>query len=275
MNKWIVFGLLFFSSALQGQIVGELDNLCEIECAILPRATHRDRTGEHATHPHIAFANGTSTNWGGYVAATNLRSPSTKVVSNVTGSWTVPTLTATPDDAYSAIWVGIDGFSNGTVEQIGTSHDWVSGAQSDYAWFEMYPAGSYEIVGFPLNPGDVIVGTVTYKSGSNFALSLQNVTQNVKTTIPSWYTQSSRAKRSSAEWIVEAPYLNGILPLADFGIAGLTNCTCKINNHTGGINDSHWANEAITMVTANHTVKALPSNLSNGGTSFSVTWEHE
>lgn len=277
MKKWLVFGFLYVSTTLQGQIVGELDNLCEIECAILPRGlldTH-DRTGQHSTHPHIAFANATSSNWSGYVVETNLNNPKTNVVSNVTGSWTVPTLAATSDNTYSAIWVGIDGYSNGTVEQIGTSHDWVSGSQSNYAWFEMYPAGSYEIVGFPLNHGDVIVATVNYISGSNFSLFIQNLTQSVQTHIPSWYTQTSKAKRSSAEWIVEAPYLNEILPLADFGTVAFTNCSCRINNKTGGISNSSWADAGITMVTTNHGVKALPSSLTDNGENFSVNWEHQ
>ena len=41
---------------------------------------------------------------------------------------------------YSSVWVGIDGYSSNTVEQIGTEQDVsANGKTSYYAWYEMYP----------------------------------------------------------------------------------------------------------------------------------------
>ncbi len=278
MKKLVVFCLLSIVSGLHAQIPGVIsDELEYVDCTILPKGAHSlgSRSGKHASNPHMPeYTSGTSTNWSGYVAATKLNNPGSRSVTGVTGSWTVPTLSSTAGNSYCAIWVGIDGYSNSTVEQIGTGHDWVSGSQSNYAWFEMYPQWAYEIVGFPVNDGDVITASVQYQSGSTFVLSITNVTHRVTTVVPSIYTKSSSAKRSSAEWIVEAPYENGVLPLSDFGVISMTNCSATINNTTGKINNSHWQNESLTMVTSNHIVKALPSNLSNGN-AFTVTWEHE
>lgn len=232
-------------------------------------------TLEKRTHPHLAVDQGRSTNWSGYASATHLDRPANDSVKTVTGTWTVPHLRPTPDKTYTAIWVGIDGYSSGTVEQIGTEHDWNKGSQQDYAWFEMYPGPSYQITGFPLNPGDVIQAEVEYKGQNQFQLSLVNHTQKVYTIIPSKYTQSAVAKRSSAEWIVEAPYLSSVLPLSNFHHVSFTNCEAIINGKKGGIQSKYWETEALTMQTMRGVTKAFPSKLSKGRDSFRVTWRHE
>jgi hypothetical protein len=257
----------------------------EIECNIELIAVKEsaDESNQHASHPHIPGPRSlrasnnfsTSTNWAGYAAATKLSSPKKNSVSAVSGTWIVPTIQSTPDDSFCAIWVGIDGYGSPTVEQIGTEHDWSSGAQQDYAWFEMYPGGSYLINGFPLNPGDVISASVVYSGNSIFTLKIYNDTQQVFVTIPTQYTKSSVAARSSAEWIVEAPYLNGILPLSDFGTIYLWGCTANIQGSTAPIKNSKWQNTGIQMVTDNGTPKATPSTLLPDGGSFFVTWNHE
>src|SRR5581483_5818238 len=135
----------------------------QLECTII----HVNQAGshnndQHASHPHIPGPRtsrvpgnvATSTNWSGYAAETNFSHPAKNSVSAVSGSWIVPHLAATPDNSYCSLWVGIDGYSSSTVEQIGTEHDWHNGSQQNYAWFEMYPGGSYLISGFPLTPGD-------------------------------------------------------------------------------------------------------------------------
>ena len=52
----------------------------------------------------------TSTNWSGYAAEANLRSPPQGGTA-VSGSWTVPAVSGT-GTAYSAVWVGIDGYGH-------------------------------------------------------------------------------------------------------------------------------------------------------------------
>ena len=62
-----------------------------------------------------------SLNWSGY--ADTASTPAADTVLTVTGTWTVPAVTSTAGNgvaAYSAIWVGINGFDDGTVEQLGT-----------------------------------------------------------------------------------------------------------------------------------------------------------
>jgi hypothetical protein len=242
------------------------------------RIPHHDQAGA----PHIRNRNGTSSNWGAYASETSLSSPAKGAANAVQGSWTIPTVTAsTSAQTYSAFWVGIDGDSDSTVEQIGTEQDWTPSGQNNYVWFEMYPHWSYIINGFPISVGDKFSASVKYVGSGNFTLTIVNVTKNVSYTVPSSYTRSKTAQRSSAEWIVEAPYSGGVLPLANFGTAQFTDCTAALYSNTGPIDSSHWQDDYIIMETSSGTVKAQASGLtdstSNGTTSsgFTVQWHHE
>jgi hypothetical protein len=243
------------------------NKLKQIKCQMTPHVRSR---------PHQKIEESTSLNWSGYAAVTNLKKPKTNTVSSVSATWTVPTISATPDNSYSSIWVGIDGYASGSVEQIGTEHDWANGSQQNSAWFEMYPQGSYDIQGFPVNVGDSISASVNFKGDGVFELAIYNNTQSVYTIVPSSYTTSTSAARSSAEWVVEAPATNsGILPLADFSEVSLTDCQATINGVTGAINDNKWQSDGLIMALKNGTIKAETSDLTGDGSGFSVTWNHE
>ena len=86
----------------------------------------------------------------------------------------VPSVSASDTNTYSAIWVGLDGSSNRTVEQIGTEQDWSSGGPVYYAWFEMYPQRGYQIMDFPVSPGDHISAEVQWISKTMFNLTITN-----------------------------------------------------------------------------------------------------
>lgn len=280
---------LIFSSIVIAQ--DSLEGLQYIECELRLKEKNlrkhhddnpefhneKDKNSDYQsfTHPHMPVLESASLNWSGYAALTNLSHPAQNVVNAVYGSWIVPSLSAASHTTYSSIWVGIDGYSSNTVEQIGTEHDWYNGQQQNYAWFEMYPNYSYEIVGFPLRPGNVMSASVVYQCNGVFILTIVNETQKVFTTIPTSYTTSKTAQRSSAEWIVEAPYYNGILPLSHFGVVHFSNCFANIGNIFGSISEQFWANDPLTMVTSNGMPKAVPSALMSNGQAFNVTWQHE
>ncbi len=234
----------------------------------------------HQTRPHIRTEakqsnsnNMASTNWSGYAAATNLTNPEPGSVTFVSGSWTVPTV-QNCNESYSAIWVGIDGFSenSSTVEQLGTGQDVVNGVAQYYAWYEMYPGNSEVIENFNVYPGDSITASVTYsKKNGNFTLYIANKTRGTSHTV----VQSLKsATMTSAEWVVEAPYSNFILPLANFGTVSFTNCQATINNITGTINNHAWQNGGIEMVNNCGAAKDMPSGLTSNGAGFSVAWSH-
>jgi peptidase A4-like protein len=207
-----------------------------------------------------------STNWSGYAVTGSSGS-----VSDAKGSWVVPTIQGTcpSTNQYSSFWVGIDGFSSGTVEQTGTDSDCQNGVPTYYAWYEFYPHPSFLISGLTISPGDTMTAEASFSSRT-FTVTITDVT-----THHSFSTSAkvSRAQRSSAEWIAEAPSSSGgILPLADFGTVNYSSCTATVGT-TGSIGSFGNSVQVITMVTSSGTVKAQPSGLSSSGDSFSVMWK--
>jgi hypothetical protein len=260
------------------------------------RAGHPDHDQYGA--PRLRFsddaADQTSGNWSGYasVGAT---------FTSVTGSWVVPAVTGTAREAaYTATWVGLDGYSDGTVEQCGTLQEWTGSKQSSYAWFEMYPNPMYEIEGATVEAGDTItatvsyVGTTTVVAGSGrrqtteteqvFSLTMidDNPTTGWKVTVgPSSgtesYTTVPTAARASAEWIMEAPTSGDILPLANFGTDLFSGCSASTSAGSGPIDFASWTPEPIVMEDPEDG-EATPSGLTDtsatadGTSSFTVTY---
>ena len=214
-----------------------------------------------------------STNWSGYAAETNLTTPASNVVTQVSGAWKVPTVTG-KSNGYSSVWVGIDGYSSNSVEQLGTEQDTSrTGATTYYAWWEMYPNPSVEIASMKISPGDSISASVTYGS-SAYTLQMTDITTSQSFST----TQTATAQRSSAEWIVEAPSSSsGVLPLANFGTATFSGAQATINGITGAIDNNNWQNTSIDMETNSRTILDQTSGLTDTTSSpitssFSVTY---
>jgi hypothetical protein len=226
--------------------------------------------GRHIVHSATSTS---STNWAGYTAETSLASPTSSSVGEVSGQWTVPTVTCTlRTTSYSASWVGIDGYSDNTVEQTGTEQDCNRGRAQYYAWYELYPAYSYE-VSLPVKAGNIVTADVKYIGNNSFTLTLVNKSTNQTFTTTK---VASGALRESAEWVAEAPAnFFGILPLSNFGTEMFSNALATINNTTGTISNTAWQNQPINMVTSSGLQnKATTSPLSTDGSGFSVTWIH-
>jgi hypothetical protein len=186
----------------------------------VPNSTEKRTAG--TTHRHGPMmlhsrrgTNVNSSNWGGW-AITGAQGS----VSQVAGSWVVPRAycSGSQDNSQSSIWIGIDGYTSATVEQIGTDSDCVNGVPSYYAWYEFYPHNWYTIK-MTVSPDQKIWAEVTNdaKKGQ-FTVKLNNVTTNKSFSISA---KMPSAKANSAEWIIEAPWTGGILPLTNFGLIQL------------------------------------------------------
>lgn len=235
--------------------------------AILPVFAQHGPIRDRVDHGDGTTGSG---NWSGYAVTGT-------AFTSVRGSWVVPAVTCSSGYQFSAFWVGIDGFNSSTVEQTGTSSDCSGSTPVYYAWYEFYPNPSY-IISMKVTPGDRIGASVVY-SGGEFTVTIKD-----ETTGKAFRTSAtvSGATRSSAEWIAEAPYYNGILPLADFGtalfgldstgVAGTNVATDSTTSGRIGVFPS-GSIYAITME-KNSVTEAVPSALSSDGSSFSVAWAH-
>lgn len=217
-----------------------------------------------------------STNWSGFAVTGPNGS-----VSDVKGSWIVPSVTCSSKTTYSSYWVGIDGYSSSTVEQTGTDSDCSSGHGNYYAWYEFYPNPSVQISGFTVNPGDIVTAEVSYSSSTGqFTTTITDGSQHFSTS-----GSVSGAARSSAEWIVERPALcRGfrctLTSLSNFGTVSLgTDYTsvsgtnyATISGTNGPIGSFGSSAVRITMVNSSGKTLAEPSVLTSDGTSFTETW---
>ena len=225
----------------------------------------------------------TSTNWSGYVA----HGPKFRTVGAL---WTEPTLTCAPDtQSYSALWVGIGGYSlrSKALEQIGSEADCAaSGREVTSAWYELVPAPS-RTIRMTVSAGDVMAGKVQV-IGSKVTLTLTDRTAGESFTRT---ITDHTLDVTSADWILEAPSECGVdgsecqpLTLADFGTDAFARARAQTTlGQSEPIDGGPWQVADITLTpgqgqrrfAGNADVangQSTPSPLTDGGTAFSLTY---
>jgi hypothetical protein len=225
-----------------------------------------------------------SLNWSGYAVSSGAT-----VVSDVIGSWTVPTLncSSTPNAGVSE-WVGTggDGSSSGNLLQTGTVDECVNGSQQNQGWWEEVPNNpnyAFNFSGFPVSAGDTMVATVFETNGGGWETALTDNTTGLTGIMitghgygvstggayGSYSTQGSSPSTysggTSAEWIVE-DYTSGnaLVTLANFGTVTFGDLGTSI---------SGWSltnSDGIEIVNSNDVVLSVPSSPTSSG--FSVTY---
>src|SRR6266516_2073979 len=195
-----------------------------------------------------------SVNWAGYAASLG-----TTTFRFVSAHFTVPSLDCTgvtaPAGAWSAHWVGLDGFrsTSRTVEQTGLVAA-CDGTTPVYAPFwEMFPNAP----GYPsitVHASDAISVSVYYnRSTRKLTLTFSDTTNGQHFTRTRACPAGATCRRNSAEAISEAPFdtsTSTILPLADFHTAYFANVaiTNTSGTHRGGLRSSFWNTFKITQV---------------------------
>ena len=177
------------------------------------------------------------------------------------GSWIVPTAAASPSGRFSSSWVGVDGITNHNLIQTGTEQD---SAHNYFAWWEILPQQEVRIVtasGRPatVRPGDHIVAAVEQASAGVWTIAIEDITQD-------WTYAANHAYSgpgTSAEWIEEAPTVNGVqsTPPA-FGTVHFSGTAVAENLGSG----QAWystkmgaANEIVMINPAGTKILAMPS----------------
>ncbi len=231
-----------------------------------------------------------STNWGGYVVASNQMALNDynaayaqPVVTQVNASWTVQTAGSSHSSTYSAQWVGIGGFFSGdsSLIQTGTSSDYSHGA-SYYAWYELLPA-SEAVISMTVKPGDKMYASIQLVPGTTneWTITIKDISENEAFSKVVIYNSS----KLSGEYIEERPELCttrscSLSTLTDFGTAyygeGYTEIAAPATNYAtvgavhSDIGGLPYTN--ITMVSNTGAILAAPSLLQYSGTSFTMTY---
>ncbi len=218
-----------------------------------------------------------SDNWSGYADA-----GTSEGYSKISSSWTEPKITCNASISgyqIAVFWVGIDGLTDGTVEQDGTEAYCYGGEGPYYdTWWEHYPTNDIQTVGTSVNAGDKITSSVV-RSGTKYTVKVTDATTTANSFTKSFTCSASSCKDTSAEWIAEAPGGDSgepgdLYPLAKF--APWTNSSSAVANPSKSGNIKTFPDEELTMVSAtgSGTVKAKPGALNSAGTTFGVTWEN-
>jgi hypothetical protein len=215
--------------------------------------------------PVAAADSSTMANWSGYAA-----SGQAGTFDGVKASWVQPSVKCpTLSSQYVLYWIGIDGYSSSTVEQIGTGAQCKNGAPVYFAWYEFYPDSSKRITTLSAKPGEYFSAVIT-ASGSAFTMELKNDTTgetfNVQKDVP-------EAERSSAEWIAEAPLVGGdVQSLINFGGLSFTAASATSHGKSYPINSLVWDSKPLTILDELGQVLVEPSPLSSNGRTFRINW---
>jgi len=140
-----------------------------------------------------------SENWSGYAAV------AAQKFTDVHSTFVEPAITCPGvKNQWTSNWVGLDGFTDQTVEQDGT-FAMCGGAKSTTpmyeAWYELFPANSVNV--FAVHAGDKMSISVSFARGK-FTLTVADLTSGKKVT----HTAAcGTCARSSAEYIIERPAL--------------------------------------------------------------------
>jgi hypothetical protein len=151
-----------------------------------------------------------SSNWSGYAVT-----PSDANVTGVSSTFTVPTAGLILP-GFSANWAGIGGYSSTDLIQAGVAEDSVPTnpvlGDQYYAWYELLPGAAVQLINCTgdssctVNPGDVVSVNIFQTANDVWTIDVSDSGHWSWTDSAVSYTST----HSSAEWILEAPQVDGL-----------------------------------------------------------------
>jgi hypothetical protein len=225
----------------------------------VPRPQAPQTTAPAPVAPDPAEDVSQSRNWAGYAASGG-------TFTAVSGTWTVPSVSAGRTAAGDATWVGIGGVSSRDLIQAGTDATVQSGRVRYTAWIELLPQAAIPVP-LVVSAGDTVSVAITEQSSDTWQILIRNTTTGQSYQKRVAYASS----HSSAEWVEEAPAVGQrtLLPLDNFGTIRFTDATTVEDGQTHSI--AQAGGQAITMSSRTGQPAAQPSALGDDGASFSVT----
>lgn len=172
------------------------------------------------------------------------------VFSAVSGSWHVPSVTATAGAENVSTWVGIGGVGTTRLIQTGTTVTVSGGTVRYFAWVELLPtAPAY--VDAVVHPGDAMEALIEERAAGVWTIEIEDVTQG-------WRAETTTVRytagpQTTAEWITERPLTvtrGTFTTLADFGSTRFTHLLVTGTNLTAASLSSVYMTNTATVVIA-------------------------
>ncbi|AFM42468.1 Peptidase A4 family [Desulfosporosinus acidiphilus SJ4] len=206
-----------------------------------------------------------SNNWAGYINTPDAG----KSYTSVSGTWTVPNISASQDDAVAAQWIGLGGVSSNDLLQMGTVEEIENGQPVAKIFWEQLPSTAQNVMTVPI--GSTINASISPSadSSSTWNLTFTVNGQSPAQTIPPVTLDSDYAQGigTSAEWISEDPSnQNGQLyPLANMGSVSYQAATVN-----GQPFDSIGNVQPLALVSKTGNVLIAPSEIGSDEKSFAT-----
>ncbi len=222
-------------------------------------------------HPVGASRLTISRNWAGYVAT----SPAAGA-SCVEATWVEPSITCPSTGTRAvAIWVGIGGFSESALVQLGTEASCRNGAMVRMSWRESLPLEKSVVpTDLQVGTGDRIHAQVLWLGGSRYQLSMFNLSHGESF---STVVANRSLRRTSTEWVVEAPAVGcpsncQILSMPRFSAVTFSRVSTTWRGVLQPLDGSSFTHQRIRMVTAGGSTRADVTSTAKDGHTFKVTW---
>ena len=234
-------------------------------------------TNSSATAASSSVATSSSTPAGSTSAAASAKQPWTGYVlvghevgfRQVTADFKIPVVSCTASGSKASFWIGLDGYNNGTIEQVGISTN-CDNVPEYTAWFQMWPSTiNYQ---FLVHPGDSIAMSVAYVSG-HWALALKDLTDGQKFNVSEKCPSGKVCENMTAEAILEAASGSN---LSSFNTTGFTEFQAvdSTGAKTGLVaNGDLWGLAKVLMTGTNGQPLADLSTITDSGENFSFVYK--
>jgi hypothetical protein len=213
-----------------------------------------------------------SSNWSGYV----VRAAEPRFAC-VEATWTQPAVRCPSKGSRTvAYWVGIGGVGQEGLEQIGTQSACNDGRELIVVWHESLPRERSQVAEpLDVHAGDQIWAQVRWVGGARYRLTIVDITHPQQLSVTD---TNSRLRRTSAEWVVEAP-TGGcptschVLSMPNFGRFRFTGTFVTANGIRRPLDGAGFVHDRVTMVTRTGAVRSVVSSTAADGVSFTVDWK--
>ena len=175
----------------------------------------------------------------------------------------------------SVYWVGIGGYGQRSLVQIGTESSCVRGTAVAAAWHESLPKERFSIrTQTAIRAGDRIWAQVRWLGGSRYRLSLANLSNRQHFSVR---VTNGTVKRTSAEWIVEAP-TGGCpnrchtLKMPNFGTFRFQAAVATMGGVRWAVDASRFSPVVERMISSSGATRAEVTTTASTGTAFAIRW---
>ena len=213
-------------------------------------------------------------NWAGaFLDTTN--------VTGVTGTFTVPTITAPAGGGWNTTycgcaWVGLDGISNfcpnGGLMQAGVNWCVADGETNYEAWYEWWPAQYQQFwYDVKISAGDSITVTINATSAAGGTALLVNNSNGQRANF-TWTDESPALCEVNAEWVVEDfSEGNELVTFADYGSVTFTDNSAVV----GGVITSDLSQSYLIDMVSQSNYSDVISASSVNGNDITVVYQHQ